>query len=112
MKTTNSTARPKVALHELVRRLRWALADRLSYLACKLRGHEWYVADTFHGVPGNRAAELRQQIWVEVILQSTADKIEPMLGELAQLAGENWGHEPLPSNASHEPTPKEMVPHD
>lgn len=79
--------------------LRWRIADYLSRIACWLRGHKWYVADTWHGVPGNRAAELRQQIMIECVTCSALRDdpgalplIDRNLTELAQLAGENWGH--------------------
>lgn len=84
-----------------VHRLRWALADRLSRLACCLRGHRWYVADAWHGVPGDRVNELRSQIWDEMIILANLhdethvgalNRADEKLGELAQFAGENWGH--------------------
>ena len=84
-----------------VRRLaRWKIADILSLVACKLRGHEWYLADVWHGVPGNRAAELREKVWQNAVLLTPAREyksdlmaeLESDLNELAQLAGENWGH--------------------
>lgn len=72
------------------------LADWLSFLACKLRGDRWYVADTWHGIPGNRAAELRQQIFLWCVLTANNDwplkEVEPQLEELGQLARENCGH--------------------
>lgn len=81
-------------------KLRNRIADWLSRIACWLRGHKWYVADTFYGVPGNRAAELQQQVWVDVCIlagNSPEDRealgtIDARLNELSQLAGENWGH--------------------
>ena len=78
---------------------RWRLADWLSWLACKLRGHKWYLADTWCGVGGNRAAELKQALWELCVSKDGNDtkwlaKIEPALDELGQLAGENWGHKP------------------
>lgn len=84
---------------------RWWLASWLCYFACRLRRQRWYVADTWHGVPGNRAAELRQQIWMEAASQIACyrdesdyheymDSLRPRLGELAQLASEAWGHYP------------------
>lgn len=82
--------------------IRWRLADYLSRIACWLRGQEWYVADTWHGVPGNRAAELKQIVWVNAVAQDALSRpledqeelknIERAVAELAQLAGENWGH--------------------
>lgn len=80
-------------------RLRWQLADILSWLACKLRGHRWYMADTWHGVPGNRAAELGERIREDFILRidwqtekDAFERVESEIEELAQMAGENWGH--------------------
>lgn len=79
----------------------WRIADYLSRVACWLRGHKWYVADTWHGVPGNRAAELRQRVWVNAVLLANFDdeidmdrlnSLDRDLSELAQAAGENWGH--------------------
>lgn len=78
--------------------VRWWLAGWLCRFACWLRKEEWRVADTWHGVPGNRANELRQQIWVEVVTsnlrddQQALDSIDRNLAELAQAAGEAWGH--------------------
>jgi hypothetical protein len=79
------------------RHLRWFLADWLSFLACKLRGHKWYTPDNYASVPGNRVAELKQNIWESVVSHDHMDGewleyMERGLGELAQLAGENWGH--------------------
>lgn len=85
------------------------LADYLCRFACYLRGEKWYVADTWHGVPGNRAAELRQKIWLEVVylksvacdgadadtcdsVDETLDTIDHSLAELSQVAGESCGH--------------------
>lgn len=80
-----------------MRRLRWIIADYLSRAACWLRGHSWYVADCFYGVPGNRAAELKQRIWINCTMLNHEDAerlaiIDHDLSALAQLAGENWGH--------------------
>jgi hypothetical protein len=88
---------------------RWMLADWLSYFACRLRGHKWFLADSWHGVPGNRASELKQQIWIEAVSQicrysedgqfwEYIERLEPKLDELAQLAGANWGHRPNPDD--------------
>lgn len=74
-----------------MKNLRRIIADWLSFIACKLRGDKWYEADAFHGVPGNRAAELRTQIW-QSIYGNADEKTYDNLQELAQLAGENWGH--------------------
>lgn len=80
-------------------RLRWKMADYLSRIACWLRGHKWYVADAYAGVPGNRVNELHSQIREQFILRidviNDADQlefVESKLDELAQMAGENWGH--------------------
>lgn len=84
-----------------VQRIRWRLSDWLSRLACALRGHPWYVADAWHGVPGNRVSELHSQIRDFLIIKTdfqdtnSLDNLvaaEEKLDELAQLAGENWGH--------------------
>jgi hypothetical protein len=84
-----------------IENLRWKLADWLSFAACKLRGHKWYLGDSWYPVPGNRAADLRQQVWVSICAHVTPfgsdsldflDEIEPKIDELAQMAGENWGH--------------------
>lgn len=82
-------------------RLRWAVADWFSYLACRLRGQPWYLGDTWAGVPGNRAAELRQCVWERIVALNSndyewLDKIDRDLTELGQMAGENWGHFPRP----------------
>ena len=86
---------------EWLGRARWKMADILSIIACKLRGHKWYIADNWAGVPGNRAAELKQSVWERcVALEVTAenkdtewlDAIDRELTELGQIAGENWGH--------------------
>lgn len=78
---------------------RFWIAGWLSRIACWLRGEKWYVADTWHGVPGNRAAELRQRIWMRCVTLEALDKgtcdleaIDSDLTELAQAAGEAWGH--------------------
>lgn len=91
---------------------RWRLADWLSYFACRLRGHKWYVPLNWAAVPGNRAADLRQSIWERLaVSQLDADPAERHeqlhrfdvdLMELAQLANENWGHAPRPEPG---PTP-------
>ena len=84
-------------------RLRWAIADYLSFLACKLRGNKWYMANNMANVMGNRAAELRQSVWERcVALELSAEKKDPEwlnlidaeLTELGEIAGENWGHFP------------------
>lgn len=86
---------------------RWWLASWLSYFACRLRRQKWYVADSWHGVPGNRAGELQQQIWTEAVAQigrfsddyqyhEYIESLEPRLNELAQLATADWGHYPQP----------------
>jgi hypothetical protein len=84
-----------------IEHIRWNIADWLSWLACKLRGHRWYVADAWYGVPGNRANELKSQIRDQLILladfqnESDRDKLDladERLDELCQMAGENWGH--------------------
>jgi hypothetical protein len=92
---------------------RWKIADILSLIACKLRGQKWYIADNWSGVPGNRAAELKQSVWERcVALELTADNKDPEwldaidreLTELGQIAGENWGHINAKwPNALHEP---------
>lgn len=78
---------------------RWRLANWLSKLACKLRGTPWHLSDNMSGVPGNRAAELKQRIWERcVALETCSDNkdpewlklIEHELDELGQIAGENW----------------------
>lgn len=74
------------------------IADWLCRTAAWLRGEKWYVADTWHGVPGNRIAELRQQIWIEVATSNIREDenalamIDRNLAELGQAAGEAWGH--------------------
>jgi len=88
-----------------IQSIKWSLADLLSFIACKLRGQPWYLADNWAGVRGNRAAELKQSVWERcVALEATAtagrkdaewlDKIDRELTELGQIAGENWGHQP------------------
>ena len=88
-------------LQRFVRRLRWTLADWLSFSACKLRGQKWYRGDCWANAPGNRAADLKQSVWERcVALELCADnkdpewlnKIDVDLSELGQIAGENWGH--------------------
>jgi hypothetical protein len=88
-------------MNRRIHKLRWFLADWLSWCACKLRGHRWYVADAWHGVPGNRVNELESQIRDQLIFladfqnESDRDKVnlaDECLGELCQMAGENWGH--------------------
>lgn len=80
---------------------RWWLAGWLCRCACWLRGERWYVADTWHGVPCNRASELEQKIWAEVVLleagvpikdRQALDGIARNLAELSQTAGAAWGH--------------------
>jgi hypothetical protein len=79
----------------------WGLADYLSRIACWLRGHDWYPADAWHGVPGNRASELNQRIRDELIVRmdltddddnQAYQRATGELDELAQMAGQNWGH--------------------
>jgi hypothetical protein len=88
-------------MNRRIHKLRWFLADWLSWCACKLRGHRWYVADAWHGVPGNRISELSQRIRDELILRMDLNdddegkayqRVTGELDELAQMAGENWGH--------------------
>ena len=83
------------------RRLKWKLADWLSRLACQLRGQPWYRAACWAGVPGNRAAELKQTLWERCVALEMGsgqkdpewlEQIERELTELGQIAGENWGH--------------------
>lgn len=78
---------------------RW-LADWLCYAAVRLRGDRWYVSDNCAGMPGNRAAELKQSIFERCIAQVDVSDPEQMdfvsavdreAAELAQLAGEAWG---------------------
>ena len=80
---------------------RWKLADWLSWAACRLRGQKWYVGEAWHSVPGNRATELQQKIWEDTVLisypfreedEDARARIEKNLAELAQAAGESWGH--------------------
>lgn len=82
------------------RRCRLSLADRLCWLAVKLRGQRWYVSDNYASVPGNRAAELNQMIFERCVArvdlgnpedQDFLDGVQRDAGELAQLAGEAWG---------------------
>lgn len=77
------------------------LACWLARAVCWLRGEQWYVADAWYGVPGNRAAEIRQQIRDELILnldlndeeeKEAFHRVERLSAELAQGAGESWGH--------------------
>jgi hypothetical protein len=84
-----------------IQAIRWRIADWLSRVACWLRGHSWYVADAWHGVPGNRVSELSQRIRDELILRidlndedenQAFQRATAELEELAQMAGENWGH--------------------
>lgn len=84
-----------------MREIRWKIASWLCLLACKLRGEKWYVGEAWHAVPGNRASDLKQRIWEDVILISVPikdededahNRIEKHLNELAQAAGESWGH--------------------
>lgn len=91
-------------LHELrkniPRNIRWFLAAWLRRIACWIMGEKWYVSDCWAGAPGNRAAELRQQIWEWMVSEAVCngdglkdlDGIEKALSELAQIAGESWGH--------------------
>ena len=80
---------------------RWMLASWLSIIACRLRGQKWYVGSAWHSVPGNRASDLQQQIWQDVVIltiplkeedEDTRNRIEKNLSELTQAAGESWGH--------------------
>lgn len=80
---------------------RWWLAGRLCRIACWLRGERWYVADSWHGTPGNRASELNQRIWSMTVAIDAAnieqnkewlDDIERDLTELSQASGAAWGH--------------------
>ncbi len=80
---------------------RWKIADYLSFVACKLRGQRWYPSYCFGGVPGNRAAELKQSVWERCVALEICsenkdpewlNKIDQELTELGQIAGENWGH--------------------
>lgn len=88
-------------------RLRWFIADWLSYAACRLRGQKWYCSSNWAGVPGNRAADLKQSVWERcVALEACStfkdpewlDNIDRELTELGQIAGENWGLNPRPKN--------------
>lgn len=98
--------------------LRWKLADGLSWLACKLRGHNWsQLPDNYPGVYGNRAAALKDRIWQLAVLANYPkpatdylDEIETNLGQLGRLAGENWGHfspDPKLPERSRPSTPSE-----
>lgn len=80
---------------------RYSLAGRLARVVCWLRREKWYVADAWHGVPGNRVAELRQQIRHEFLVRmnfsdeddkEAFEKVNRLCDELAQRAGETWGH--------------------
>lgn len=80
---------------------KWWLAGWLCRVACWLRGETWHVADSWHGVPGNRASELEQRIWQHiVVVDATARNRDPRfldstltdLKELSQAAGAAWGH--------------------
>lgn len=86
---------------EAPRNWRLRLADRLCWLAVKLRGQKWYVSNNYASVPGNRAAELNQSIFERCVSkvdltkpddQDFLDGVQRDAGELAQLAGEAWGH--------------------
>lgn len=83
---------------ELIDEGRWWLAQRTARFTAWLRSEKWYPLDNMAGVPGNRAAELRQQIWERVVSINAAendiDPIDDKLAELAQLANEAWGHYP------------------
>jgi hypothetical protein len=89
---------------------RWWLAGWLAWAACRLMGHRWYVADVWHGIPGNRAAELEQMVWEKAVLlqaihgeqmkQDTLQELEPALRELAQAARAVSGHV-WPKEAAH-----------
>lgn len=83
--------------------LRWIMADWLSFVACKLRGNKWYRSETMSRVNGNRAAELAQSIFERCVALETVSHnhhpewlkmIEQEVGELGQMAGQNWGHKP------------------
>lgn len=80
---------------------RLKLAGWLCLIACWLRGEKWYVGEAWHAVPGNRATDLQQQIWQDVVLisyppqpenEDAINRISKNLGELSQAAGEAWGH--------------------
>lgn len=78
---------------------KWWLSHRLAWLVCWLRGEKWYVSDNWASVPGNRTAELVQNIWENVVIlwasrddRQELDTIDRDLKELAQIAGESWGH--------------------
>lgn len=82
-----------------MRRIRWRIADYLSRIACWLRGHEWKEMNCYHGPYGNLVAELKTQIWHEIVSSHTVEhhgdmleSVDDKLTKLAQLAGENWGH--------------------
>lgn len=86
---------------EAPRNCRFRLADRLCWMAVKLRGQKWYVSENYAPVPGNRAAELNQSIFERCVSrvdvtkpddQEFLDGVQRDAGELAQLAGEAWGH--------------------
>ena len=78
--------------------IRLRVAGWLCRFAAALRGEKWYVADTWHGVPGNRAAELKQRLWTDYVLawdkedKDALEGVDRDLTELAQAAGEAWGH--------------------
>lgn len=84
--------------------LRWKVADWLSFLACRLRGHEWkQLSNNYPGIHGNRAADIKDRLWQLSVLANYPkpatdylEETESLLGELAQLAGENWGHGRIP----------------
>lgn len=89
--------------------VRWRIADILSFIACKLRGHKWYLGRCWHSVPGNRAADLKSSIWQRCVVLSLdakdsewIDKIDIELTELGQLAGENWGHIKHPTERTND----------
>jgi hypothetical protein len=81
-------------------RWRWFIAGWLRRAACWVMREPWYVADAWHGVPGNRPAELKQRIFQNIVIlapwetheNDTFKETEADLAALAQLAGESWGH--------------------
>lgn len=83
------------------RNIRWFIAAWLRRIACWIMGEKWYVSDCWASTPGNRVAELHQQIWEWMVSQTDLtdrdrrdelDSIGKRLSELAQIAGESWGH--------------------
>lgn len=96
------TTKTLVAGSRGLKSVRWWLAYRLCWLAARLRGEKWYVGDSWHAAPGNRASELEQRIWQHAVIGSTItdaelkketlNDIERDLSELSQAAGAAWGH--------------------